>query len=131
MRSKLGGSSAKGLTNVELEIMQVLWSHGRASVRVVQNHLRNRRAYNTVQTMLNILWRKRRVQRVLLGRAYEYVPSISKDDALTNEIRRVHQMFCGSTEEVVLALLKNRLISISRLKELAEASIGCGPEVRL
>lgn len=131
MRFKSKRGDAKGLTNLELEIMQVLWSHGRANVKLVQNHLKDRRAYNTVQTMLNLLWKKRRVRRVLLGRAYEYVPSINSEDVFAIEIKRVlDQMFCGSTEELIVALLKNQLISLTRLKELADATIGSAPEVQ-
>lgn len=131
VRSKSKTAGTRGLTNLELEIMQVLWSHGRANVKLVQNHLRKRRAYNTAQTMLNILWKKRRVRRVLLGRAYEYVPCINSEDASTIEIKRVlDQMFCGSAEKLIVAFLKNGLISLALLKELAEASIVSAPEVQ-
>jgi BlaI family transcriptional regulator, penicillinase repressor len=131
MRSKSKRGGAKGLTGLELEIMHVLWSHGRANVKLVQNHLRDRRAYTTVQTMLNILWKKRRVRRILLGRAYEYVPSIHLEDVLASEIERVlDQMLCGSTEKLVVALLKNQLISLTSLKELVDAIIASSPEVQ-
>src|SRR5579859_6740903 len=72
---------------------------GRAKVKLVQHYLRKRRSYNTVQAMLDILWKKRRVRRVLLGRAYEYFPSINSEDASAFEIKRVlDRMFCGSTK---------------------------------
>src|SRR5216683_2464968 len=69
------------LTRLELE-MQVLWSRGRGDVRLVQEKLGKSRAYNTVQTVLNILERKGRVERSLKGRAYEYIPLLTSENAL-------------------------------------------------
>ena len=60
------------LTPLELEIMNVLWEHGPASVQEVQKRVRASKplAYTTVQTMLNILVRKQRAKRTLVDRAY-------------------------------------------------------------
>ena len=62
------------LTPLELKIMQVLWSEGPSNVVDVQQRLKPQDdlAYNTVQTMLNVLHRKGRVRRTLAGRAFVY-----------------------------------------------------------
>ena len=62
------------LTPLELEIMQVLWESGPCTVAEVQPRLRAELAYTTVQTMLNVLWRKKKVKRVPDGRAFRYAP---------------------------------------------------------
>ena len=60
---------AQQLTRLELQIMKVLWGIGPAPVQAVQEQLSGEKlAYTTVQTMLNVLHRKRRVKRVLRGR---------------------------------------------------------------
>ena len=61
----------EGLTPLELEIMKVLWASGPSGVQAVRDALAPRRklAYTTVQTMLNVLWRKGRVRRKI-GRAH-------------------------------------------------------------
>src|SRR6266851_7625390 len=77
------------LTRLELEIMQVLWSRGRGDVRLVQEKLGKSRAYNTVQTVLNILERKGRVERSLKGRAYEYIPTLTSEKSLGSALKDV------------------------------------------
>jgi hypothetical protein len=46
------------MTPLELEIMQVLWETGPATVQTVQRELKRELAYTTVQTMLTVLHRK-------------------------------------------------------------------------
>ena len=75
---------AQQLTRLELQIMKVLWDIGPAPVQAVQEQLSGEKlAYTTVQTMLNVLHRKRRVKRVLRGKAYIYVSVISREKAVS------------------------------------------------
>ena len=60
----------KGLTRLELKIMQVIWKTGSCTVSTVQEQLKPPLAYTPVQTMLNILERKGKLRRELEGRAY-------------------------------------------------------------
>ena len=57
--------SGKLLTPMELEIMKVLWDGGAATVAEAQGRLGSELAHTTVQTMLNVLLRKRKVTRTL------------------------------------------------------------------
>ena len=50
------------LTKLELQIMQVIWKQGASTVTAVQEALPQDLAYTTVQTMLNILHRKGKLQ---------------------------------------------------------------------
>src|SRR5687768_13054763 len=89
------------LTPLELEIMKVLWTESPANVQSVRERLAAERglAYNTVQTMLNVLHRKGRVTRQLVGRAYEYAPAVSRGQAARHAIADlVHRMFDDSAE---------------------------------
>lgn len=71
------------LTPFELQIMKALWESGPSTVQAVQEKLPGERlAYTTVQTMLNILERKGRVRRRLVGKAYEYRAVLSRDRAI-------------------------------------------------
>ena len=113
------GSNA--LTPLELKIMQVLWSEGPSNVQQVQKSLSSSDdlAYNTVQTMLNILHRKGRVDRALNGRAYTYRTITSKEKVLGLAARDlVERMFGGSTEELVMSLIKNRQVDLKTIEEL-------------
>src|SRR5271154_1466863 len=110
------------LTPLEIQIMQVLWSEGPGNVMHVQKNLPagTDLAYNTVQTMLNILHRKGRVRRTLKGRSYTYRPLVSKETALGQAVRDlVERMFGGSSEELVMSLIKSRQVDPARIADLS------------
>lgn len=110
------------LTPLELQIMQVLWSEGAGNVQHVQKGLlpNNELAYNTVQTMLNVLHRKGRVERSLEGRAYVYSPVASKETVLGQAVRDlVERMFGGSSEALVMSLVKSRQVDLERIADLS------------
>ena len=113
---------SNSLTPLELQIMQVLWSEGSSNVLHVQKSLspNNDLAYNTVQTMLNILHRKGRVRRTLKGRAYVYSTVASREIVLGQAVRDlVERMFGGSSEELVMSLVKSRQVDLDRITELS------------
>jgi len=108
-----------GLTKLELRIMQVIWRCGGGTVSAVQAELDPPLAYTTVQTMLNILERKGKLKRELEGRAYVYTARVTEAKALGQSVRDlVDRMFGGSSEELVMSLLKNRQIDARKLAEL-------------
>jgi predicted transcriptional regulator len=107
------------LTKLELQIMQVIWRRGTSNVTQVQEALEQTLAYTTVQTMLNILCRKGKLKRKLLGRAYEYSAAVTEAKALGHAVRDlVDRMFGGSSEELVMSLIKSRQIDPQRIAEL-------------
>jgi predicted transcriptional regulator len=118
----MGGRPAKnGLTRLELKIMQVIWRLGASTVGDVQNELEPALAYTTVQTMLNILDRKGKLERELQGRAYVYRAKVSEEKAVGQGLRdMIDRMFGGSSEELVMSLLKSRQIDAKRLAKLTE-----------
>jgi predicted transcriptional regulator len=110
-----------GLTKLELKIMQIIWKHGESTVSAVQTEIEPRLAYTTVQTMLNILERKGKLKRRLEGRAYLYAARVSEKRELGHGLRDlIDRMFGGSSEELVMSLLKNRQIDVKKLAELTE-----------
>src|SRR5690348_18450660 len=87
---------SRQLTPLELEIMKVLWAASPATVQAVQQALPGepRLAYTTVQTMLNVLFRKSKVKRTLRGRAFEYRPAVSREKAAGVAIREIGRASC-------------------------------------
>ncbi len=107
------------LTKLELQIMQALWKLGPASVASVQDALHQDLAYTTVQTMLNILERKGKLKRKLIGRAYQYTATVSEENASGHALRDlIDRMFSGSSEELVMSLLKTRQIDAKTIARL-------------
>lgn len=110
---------AATLTKLELEIMQVVWRLGAGNVGAVQEGLEQPLAYTTVQTMLNILVRKGQLKRKLVGRAYEYSAAVSQERASGHAVRDlVERMFGGSSEALVMSLLKSHQIDAKKIAEL-------------
>jgi predicted transcriptional regulator len=107
------------LTKLELKIMQVIWRCGSSTVTAVQAELEPQLAYTTVQTMLNILERKGKLKRELQGRAFVYSARVTEDKALRQGLRDlIDRMFGGSSEDLVMSLLKSGEIDAKRLAEL-------------
>ena len=110
-----------GFSKLELKIMQVIWRRGRSTVSAVQAELEPPLAYTTVQTMLNILERKEKLRRELQGRAYVYSARVTEAKALGQGLRDlIDRMFGGSSEELVMSLLKDGQIDAKKLAELTE-----------
>lgn len=109
------------LTPLELQIMKVLWETGPANVQTVQRRIPGspKLAYTTVQTMLNVLHRKGRVNRVLRGRAYEYHPVLTQERAETHAVRdMIDRLFGGSVEGLLMSLVKARQLDPRKLRKL-------------
>ena len=108
------------LTPLELEIMQVLWAVGPSPVSAVQDRLGSDLAYTTVQTMLNVLLRKKKVRRTQVGRAFTYEAAVTRDRATGAALKDlVSRMFGGSGEALLMALIDAEQITP---EEIARAS---------
>ena len=113
--------SSGRLTPLELQLMQVLWEQGPKTVQEVQQALGSKRklAYTTVQTMLNLLYRKRKVKRVLQNRAYVYNPIVSREEAARHAVDdMVDRMFGGSPENLVMSMVESDRLTTDDLRRL-------------
>jgi predicted transcriptional regulator len=108
-----------GLTKLELQIMQVIWKLGSGNVTAVQQGLQQELAYTTVQTMLNILHRKGKLRRSLEGRAFVYSAALTQTRASGHALRElVDRMFAGSSEDLVMSLVKSGQLDPKKLAAL-------------
>lgn len=111
------------LTDVELEIMHVVWELGDATVKQVHDVLSARRsvAYTTVMTMLSLLAKKGHLKREESGKAFVYRPAHPKGRVVSRMLDDfVARVFHGSARPLVLALLKDRRISKRDLEEISK-----------
>jgi predicted transcriptional regulator len=71
----------RGFGELEGAIMDQVWSAGRPLlVREILEALEPQRAYNTVWTVTEVLYRKGWLAREKEGRAYRYVATVSRDE---------------------------------------------------
>lgn len=111
----------KQLTHLELQIMKVLWDCGPSIVQAVRDNLpaSPQLAYTTVQTMLNVLYRKGWVKRTLCGRAFEYEALLSHERAASGAIRdMIDRLFGGSVESLLMSLVKSKQLNVKKLEKL-------------
>jgi len=107
------------LTPLETEIMNVLWETGPATVQTVQQRLGRELAYTTVQTMLNVLVRKKKARRTLKDRAYFYRPAVKRDQVAGSAVKDlIDRLFGGSAENLVMNLLESRQLTPEKLARL-------------
>jgi predicted transcriptional regulator len=109
---------ARVLTPLERRIMRVLWDGGSGNVQRVLQGLTGepQLAYTTVQTTLNVLHRKGKVRRKLVGRAYEYCAIVSKEAADSHAVKDVLQkVFRGSVDDLLLCLVRSKHLDAQKL----------------
>jgi predicted transcriptional regulator len=111
------------LTRCELELMDVLWQKGEATVQEVCDELTRPLAYTTVMTTLGLLHSKKKVlKRVKRGRAHVYQPIISRDEvsrAVLTDLRDV--LFADQLPMLVLGLLEDGKFSQADVQALKAA----------
>ena len=105
-------------TDVELQILQVLWEIGPATARSVHNALCKGKAtnYSTTVKMLSIMLRKGLVQRNEAATPHLY-RSTSSQRAMQRRMlsQIVHNAFAGSAASLVLQALSSQKASTEEL----------------
>jgi predicted transcriptional regulator len=68
------------LGTLEARVMQVLWTLGESSVQDVCGKIESPRAYTTVMTTLERLFKKHLLERRKSGRAFLYSPVLTREE---------------------------------------------------
>jgi BlaI family penicillinase repressor len=114
------------LTRFELEIMDVLWPLGEASVREVRDALPadRRPAYTTVQTIVQRLELKGAVRRSRkVGNALMFEPLITRKSAYRRLIDEFLDLFGGSAQPVLAHLIESGRLTLEDIKDLEKRDV--------
>ncbi len=111
------------LADLQLAIMDVLWSRGSATVADVHAALLQERglAPTTIATMLTKLEKKKVVRHETEGRRYVYFPTVSRHEvqaSMTNQL--TERLFGGRASALVAHLLDEHEVSDGELEELRQ-----------
>ena len=108
------------LGRLELQIMNVVWDRGKATVHDVKNALSRRKpAYSTILTMMRKLEAKGYLEHEVDGRTYVYRPSISQQAVRQGVLGDlVERLFEGSTSLLLTSLVEQNRISENELREI-------------
>lgn len=129
----MAGRSSRHPTELELEILKILWREGPCSVRHVREELTGFRnlAHTSVMTMMTIMVEKGYLKRSKKGKRYIYKPRISEEDTTQGMLGDiVERLFQGSTMTAMVHLLEMSDVDEEELAELRKLMRRKGKEPR-
>ena len=111
------------LTDLENEIMQIIWSRGASSVEAVHAALVPSRKLkeSSVRTILRRLEIKGYLSHESRDRAYIYSAGETPHSLAARAVRQIIDRFCrGSVEELVTGMVDAKVLSDEELDRLAQ-----------
>jgi BlaI family transcriptional regulator, penicillinase repressor len=108
------------LTKLELQILEALWAHGKASIREIQEAFPEPRpAYTTIQTTVYRLEGKKAVRRVRkISNAHIFEPTIARDVARHRLLDEILSFFGGRAQPMMAQLAEAGKLTQDDLQEL-------------
>ncbi|MBG9377433.1 BlaI/MecI/CopY family transcriptional regulator [Panacibacter sp. DH6] len=110
-------------TEGELEILQVLWDKGSATVRDVHEHICQYKdsGYTTTLKLMQIMFEKGLVKRDDSSKTHVYKPNVSREKTQQQMLgKMVDSLFGGSASQLVMQALGNAQPSKAELEEIQQ-----------
>jgi len=108
------------LSNLELRIMETLWSDGEASIRAVQESFpeADRPAYTTIQTTMYRMEAKKILRRTRkVGNFHLFEAAISRKAAQRRLVDDLLSLFGGRTQPVMAHLIESGKLTLDDVKD--------------
>ena len=111
------------LTRLELQILEILWTQGNASIREIQEAFpAPRPAYTTIQTTVYRLETKQAVRRARkISNAHIFEPLVAREDARRRMLDEVLSFFGGRTQPMMAQLVEAGRLTRDDLREIERA----------
>ena len=108
------------LTKLELQILEALWAHGKASIREIQEAFPEPRpAYTTIQTTVYRLEGKKAVRRVRkISNAHIFEPLVERDVARHRLLDEILSFFGGRAQPMMAQLAEAGKLTLEDVHEL-------------
>lgn len=108
------------LTRLELQILEILWTRGSASIREVQESFPEPRpAYTTIQTTVYRMEAKDAVKRTRkIGNAHLFEPLVSRDIARRRLLDDILSLFGGRAQPMMAQLAEVGKLTREDVREL-------------
>jgi predicted transcriptional regulator len=108
-------------TEVELQILRILWNQGPSTARQIHNHLAKERDtnYSTTVKMLSVMLDKRLVKRDAGVRPQVFRPMATQERTQQRMLKDlIQRVYDGSAGSLVLQALASRRASPEELSEI-------------
>ncbi len=112
----------KALSNLEHQLMEILWKSGPATAEQIREALAPRHALkdSTIRTVLRRLQQKGYVNHKVEGRAFVYSGAEKPGNVAVRAVRQILDRFCdGSLEQLLVGLVENEVVDRAELQQLA------------
>jgi BlaI family transcriptional regulator, penicillinase repressor len=108
------------LTKLELQILEAMWEHGKASIREIQQSFPEPRpAYTTIQTTVYRLEGKKVARRVRkISNAHIFEPTIARDVARRRLLDEILSFFGGRAQPMMAQLAEAGKLNRDDVREL-------------
>src|SRR5581483_11433442 len=108
------------LTKLELQILEALWAHGKASIREIQEAFPEPRpAYTTIQTTVYRLEGKKAVRRVRkISNAHIFEPVVARDVTRHRLLDEILSLFGGRAQPMMAQLAEAGKLTLDDVREL-------------
>jgi BlaI family penicillinase repressor len=108
------------LYKLELQILEALWSQGKASIREIQETFPEPRpAYTTIQTTVYRLEAKKAVRRVRkIGNAHIFEPMVPREAARHRLLDEILSFFGGKAQPMMAQLVEAGKLTRDDIREL-------------
>ena len=108
------------LSKLELQILESLWGHGRASIREIQEDFPEPRpAYTTIQTTVYRLEGKKAVRRVRkISNADIFEPTVARDVTRNRMLDEILSFFGGRAQPMMAQLAEAGKLTLDDVREL-------------
>jgi len=108
------------LTKLELRILEIMWAHGKASIRQVQEAFPEPRpAYTTIQTTVYRMEAKKAVRRLRkIGNAHIFEPAVARDTTRKRLLEEILSFFGGRPLPMMAQLAEAGKLTLDDVREL-------------
>jgi predicted transcriptional regulator len=107
-------------SKLELQILEALWAHRKASIREIQKSFPEPRpAYTTIQTTVYRLEAKKAVRRVKkISNAHIFEPTVARDVTRHRFLDEILSLFGGRAQPMMAQLAEAGKLTLDDIREL-------------
>ena len=108
------------LSKLELQILEALWAHGKASIREIQEAFpKPRPAYTTIQTTVYRLEKKKALRRVRkISKAHIFEPLLARNLTRHRFLDEILSFFGGRPQPMMAQLAEAGKLTLDDIREL-------------
>jgi BlaI family transcriptional regulator, penicillinase repressor len=107
-------------SRLELQILETLWAHGKASIREIREAFpKPRPAYTTIQTTVYRLESKKALRRTRkIGNAHIFEPLVARDITRHRVLDEILSFFGGRAQPMMAQLAEAGKLTLDDVREL-------------